>query len=251
MTVPEGIPRRPSTATLLAQRIMRDSARQGLGVGDVLPTEHEMTEHYRTGRSTVREALRLLELEGVIAFRLGPQGGPVLTEPNAGHLADTVALLMQLTDSPFRTVIEVRSAVEPMIARLTAKTVRDDTLRELRATVDTMQQLPAGDPSYWAADKCFHRIVAASSGNPLLALVVDSLLGIMDGDAVGTGYPEDRRDEILRAHEQILEALAEHDPDAAAARMLAHIKDYERYAESAFPGLLGRTVTWEPRPLGS
>lgn len=246
-----GVPRRTKSAVLLAERIIRDSGRRGLGVGDVLPTEQDMGVQYSMGRSTVREALRLLELEGVIEFRPGPRSGPVLVEPNAGHLADTVALLMQLSGSPFRTVVEARSAVEPMIARLAATQVDEKTLAELQATVDAMRRAAAADASYWENDKLFHRVVASSSGNPLLALVVDSLLGIMDGAAVGTGYPEARRAEILDAHEAILDALRSHDPAAASGRMLAHIEEYERYAERVFPELLARTVTWEPRPLVS
>ncbi len=242
-------PRRPSTALLLAQRIVRDSARQGLHVGDVLPTEHDMTEHYRTGRSSVREALRLLELEGVVAFRHGPRSGPILVEPNAGHLADTLAMLMQLSNSPFRSVVEVRSAVEPMIARLAAARLDDGALAALRANVGLMRGPSFADGSFWENDKRFHRLVATASGNPLLALVVDSLLGIMDGAAVGTGYPENRRQEILDAHIAILDALEGRDPAAASERMLEHIRGYERYAESSFPELLIETVTWEPRPL--
>lgn len=251
MHVARGAPRRPKAADLLAERIIRDASRRGLGVGDVLPTEQDMIGQYSLGRSTIREALRLLELEGVIAFRAGPRSGPVLVEPNASHLADTLALLTQLSGSPFRTVVEVRSAVEPMIAHLAATRVDDQTLAELRATVGAMRQTTGSDASYWENDKRFHRVVASSSGNPLLALVVDSLLGIMDGAAAGTGYPEARRAEILEAHEAILEALEAHDPAVASRRMRAHIEQYERYAERMFPDLLARTVTWEPRPLVS
>ena len=99
--------RPPKAAMMVAQRIVRDSLRDGLKPGDLMSPERTMLEKYQTGRGTLREALRLLEFQGVIALKPGPRGGPVLQNPDASHLASTVVLLMQINEAPFRTIVEL------------------------------------------------------------------------------------------------------------------------------------------------
>lgn len=236
------------SADLIAQRIVRDIVRGGLGVGDALPTEQQMAAGYGTGRTTVREALRMLELQGVIAFRMGPRGGPVLVEPHHGHLADTIALLMQLSKDTFRSVMEVRSTIEPMVTRLAATRMDNEALAALADSVQVMERADAEDPAFWEANRAFHHVIAAAGGNVVFEFVVGSLLSIIDSDAAGVGYPNDRRLVMLKAHRHILEALVDRDPEEAARRMTEHMQDYEHFARDEFPEMLGRTVSWRPRP---
>src|ERR1700733_6247644 len=89
--------RRPQKAAMLiAQRIVHDALREHLRPGARLPAGGLMLERYEIGRGTLREALRLLEFEGVITLKPGPKGGPILLNPAASHLASTLQLLMQL-----------------------------------------------------------------------------------------------------------------------------------------------------------
>src|ERR1700677_49000 len=106
--------------------------------GDLLPPERVMVEQYGTGRGTLREALRLLEFQGVIALKPGPGGGPILLEPDSTHLSSTIILLMELKTSPFRTIVEARTALEPMISSLAAANMDEDSLLELKRTTDQM-----------------------------------------------------------------------------------------------------------------
>src|SRR6188472_727443 len=100
---------------LIAQRIVRDIVRGEVSPGDLLPPERVMLEKYRIGRGTLREALRLLEFQGAIALKPGPGGGPILLDPDASHLASTIILLMQLQNASLRTIVEARTALEPVI----------------------------------------------------------------------------------------------------------------------------------------
>jgi GntR family transcriptional regulator, transcriptional repressor for pyruvate dehydrogenase complex len=237
--------RPPKAAMLVAQRIVRDVVRGGLRPGDLLPPERTMLEKYETGRGTLREALRLLEFQGVIALKPGPRGGPVLLDPDASHLANTVVLLMQLKEAPFRTIVEVRSALEPMISSLAAERISDESLDDLGGTIDQMRENLGDQHLFLDANKRFHDIIAWSSGNALFGYIVDSLLGIMDGTIIGIDYPSPRRAAILKAHESIYEALRARDEKESEARMRKHIDEYVRYAQRKFPEVLDQVIQWD------
>jgi len=230
---------------LVAQRIVRDVVRGGLKPGDLLPPERTMLEKYETGRGTLREALRLLEFQGVIALKPGPRGGPVLLDPDASHLANTVVLLMQLKEAPFRTIVEVRSALEPMISSLAAERISDEALDDLGGTIEQMRENLGDQHVFLDANKRFHDIIAWSSGNALFGYIVDSLLGIMDGTIIGIDYPSPRRAAILKAHESIFEAISARDEKESEARMRKHIDEYVRYAQRKFPEVLDEVIQWD------
>jgi DNA-binding FadR family transcriptional regulator len=102
--------------------------------------------------------------------------------------------------------------VEPMISRLAAVRMTDDELGELRTTVDEMRDALDDQVSFVDANKRFHDVVAWSSGNALFGYVIES-----------------------------------RDPDAAEARMRAHIQADEHYAEQTVPDLLDESIPWDQR----
>jgi DNA-binding FadR family transcriptional regulator len=230
---------------LVARRIVRDIVRRGLRPGDLLPPERSMLEQYEIARGTLREALRLLEFQGVLALKPGPGGGPVLLDPDASHLADTVVLLMQLKQSPFRTIVEVRTALEPMIAGLAARRIGTDSLTELDDTITAMRENIEDQHVFLEANKRFHDVIAWSSGNALFGFMVESLLDIMDGTLVGIDYANPGRKAILTAHERVLAAIRSGDVTASEDRMREHIDEYVRHVERKFPDVLRRVIRWD------
>jgi GntR family transcriptional regulator, transcriptional repressor for pyruvate dehydrogenase complex len=239
---------RPQKAAMLvAQRIVQDAVREHRKPGDLLLPERTMVEKYGAGRGTVREALRLLEVQGVISLKPGPRGGPVLRTPDGSHLASTVVLLMQLQGAPFRAIVEVRGALEPMISSLAAQRITPESLDELSDTIDQMHRDMDDQESFLDANRRFHDVIAGSSGNPLFGYMIESLHGILDGTALGVDYPTHRREAIVVAHEEIFEALKAGDAEASGARMRQHIEAYERYAERKFPHVMAATIPWDQR----
>lgn len=232
------------TAMLVAQRIVADINRRGNTVGDRLPSERIMLEDYDVGRGTLRESLRFLELQGVIALKPGPGGGPVVQSPDATSLATSLTLLLQFANAPFRTIAEARIGLEPMMARLAAERMSDDLLRDLRASVDTMQEHLDNQAIFLEENKHFHDVIAHGSGNAMFGHLVDALLGILDGSAIGIDYPEIRRAAVHKAHLTIYEAIAAKDPEASAEAMQDHIAQYVKYAERKFPAVLDAPIVW-------
>lgn len=238
--------RRPQkVAMLVAQQIMSDVSREKVQAGDRLPPERVMLEKYEIGRGTLREALRLLEFQGAIALRSGPGGGPILLDPDASHLGSSLLLLMQMKGAPYRTVVEVRQGIEPFTSRLAATNITDPELARLARTIEQMRTADTEGEEFFDANKEFHDVIGWSSGNALLGYFNESLMGIMDGTAIGIEYPSHRRKAIITAHERIYHALESHDPDAAEEHMRAHIDAYAELAEKRFPELLDRKILWE------
>jgi GntR family transcriptional repressor for pyruvate dehydrogenase complex len=230
---------------LVAQRIVRDIGRAGLRPGDLLPPERTMLETYETGRGTLREALRLLEFQGVIALKPGPGGGPILMNPAAAHLANTLQLLMQLNQAPYRMLLEARAALEPLLSRLAAERIDAEALAELAGSLARMREHTGDRDSFRDSSRRFHDVIAWSSGNVLFAYIVNAVLGILDGTVLGIDDPGDHHAAVLRAHEEIYAAISRHDTGAAEERMREHIESYMGHAQRKFPELLAQTVTWD------
>lgn len=232
------------TALLVAQRIVADINRRGNRAGDRLPPERVMLDEYGIGRGTLRESLRFLELQGVLALKPGPGGGPVVRQPDGSSLAIALTLLLQFENAPFRTIAESRGGLEPMTAKLAAQRMSEDALRELRACVDLMDAEIESQPVFLEENKRFHDLIAHGSGNAMFGLLIEALLDILDGSAIGIDYPDIRRRAVVKAHARILDALEARDPDAAAVSMADHIDEYLRYAERKFPEVLDAPITW-------
>jgi GntR family transcriptional repressor for pyruvate dehydrogenase complex len=241
------MPLRPQkTAMLVAQRIVADINRRGNTVGDRLPPERVMLEEYGVGRGTLRESLRFLELQGVISLKPGPGGGPVVQQPDASSLATSLTLLLQFANAPFRTIAEARIGLEPMIAQLAAERMSDVLLQDLKFSVDNMHEHLDNQSVFLEENKRFHDVIAHGSGNALFGNLIDALLGILDGSAIGIDYPEIRRAAVHKAHLKIYEAIASHDPAASAEAMNDHIQQYVKYAEKKFPEVLDAPIVWGP-----
>lgn len=247
MPITSSAQRPPKAAMLIAQRIVQDAIRAGHSEGDLLDPEKVMLEKYQIGRGTLREGLRLLEFQGVIGLKPGPGGGPVLHTPKASQLGSTLVLLMQMQSAPFRSIVEVRTAIEPVLCGLAAALITDEQLTQLRSTIDQMSSNADDLHSFIEAHKRFHDVVALSANNALFRYVVEALLSIMDGTPIGFDYPHPRREVILKAHQDIYEALEARDPDRSTERMRRHVEAYERYAEHNFPQVMADVIPWGQR----
>lgn len=234
------------TALILAQRIVRDIQKGGLAPGDKLPPERLMMEEYDAGRGTLRESLRFLELQGLLSFKPGPGGGPVVEKPGADSLAATLTLLLQFDGAPYRVIVEARSAFEPLMARLAAERITPDRLKELERSVLDMEENLDDNAAYLESNERFHDVIAWASGNSLFGFLIDVMVGSMDisGAAHGIEYPVRRRQAVLKAHRSIYEAIETGDSGLAEQSMESHIGEYVTYAMRKFPSAMDRLITW-------
>lgn len=232
-------------ATVIAQRIVLAIREGRLVPGDALPGEKEMLAAYGVGRNTLREALRVLELQGVIAMRPGRGGGPVVARPDSRHLASTLALLMQFAQTPFGSIVETRLLLEPLTAEMCAARADDDIAHELRDSVDRMAHGLEDEEIFLHENQRFHELVALGANNPIFSYLLNSLNWITDGSALGVHYPNPARKSVLVHHETVCAAIERHDPDAASAAMRAHLGDTVDYFQAKHGAVMERKLTWE------
>lgn len=242
-SVPTVMP--PKRATLIAQRIVKEIKEQRLPPGSRLPPERDMLERYGVGRNTLREALRVLELQGVLTIRPGPGGGPTITAPDSRHLASTLALLMQFADTPFRTVIETRRMWEPITARLCAQRADPSVLADLRDSVDRMGRSLDDRETFLEENRRFHGLVAWGSGNPLFGYCINSLHWITDGTVLGVDYPRRFRKLVWQAHDDVCLGIESGSGDEADKAMRKHMDDTLAYFERHYQRQMDEVLSWE------
>jgi GntR family transcriptional repressor for pyruvate dehydrogenase complex len=233
------------TAILLAQRIVAEISDGGLAPGTLLLPEREMLQRYGVARGTLREALRFLEIQGVLTIKPGPAGGPTVNMPDPRSLASAIALLLQLSDAPFSAIVEARQVFEPALAAFTARRAGADELERVRESVEAMERALGDHQAFLVENQVFHDLIAGASGNALFSLLLRSLAWITDATVLGVEYDAKRRQGILDAHRAIYEALAERDEVKAEAAMKRHMDEFARYLKRHYPRVLDRTVRWD------
>lgn len=237
--------RPPKTAMIIARRIVAEIDRQGLRSGDRLPAEKQMLDEYQVGRGTLREALRYLELSGVISLKPGPGGGPTVEKPDASNVMNSLGLVLQFEGAPVSTIVEARAGLEPLMARLAAERITDEQRDALTESVTKMGENLRDLDVFLETNKAFHDVVAWASGNVLLTCLIDAVDGICAGAAFGVEYPGHRRTAVYTAHRDIHHAILAGNGAAAEAAMRAHALDLTEYLQKKFPGVLAKPITWD------
>lgn len=233
------------TATLLAQRIVGEIADEGLAPGTPLLSEKDMLERYEVARGTLREALRFLEIQGVISIKTGPGGGPIVAEPGSRHLASNLAMVLQLNGAPFSAVLEARTTLEPTLAARAAENITKQQLEELERSMERMRENIDDPAVFLEENETFHAIVAAASDNAVFASVMSALHWIIDGTRLGVEYETAQRKSVLKEHQRIYERIAARDAAGAEGAMASHIGDFARFLAKRYPTIVDAPIRWD------
>jgi DNA-binding FadR family transcriptional regulator len=227
---------------VLAREIVQTMYDQKMQPGDRYLSEAEAIRHHKVGRGTYREALRFLELQGVIVMRSGPGGGPEIKQPGWPHLASTIALLLQFAEAPVRTILEARIAIEPGMAEMAAANATEDEIDEMARDLDAMEVEVGNFRRFSESYLDFWQRLAASSHNALLAYLSPALRAIVNSP----GYVPDEpyRLELLRRLRSVHAAVADHDGTAAADAMKDLEVEFHRRLTAGYPRQVERVVAW-------
>jgi GntR family transcriptional regulator, transcriptional repressor for pyruvate dehydrogenase complex len=241
---PPLIDRAIKTSERIAAAIVSEIISLELKPGDRLPNEAAMVEQFRVGRGSLREALRILEVHGLISLRSGPGGGPEVIAVNPRDVARTFSLYLHLSRATIRELTEARLFLEPMIARMAAETREPGGMKRLQEALDYEASIPKGDPRYIFAGNNFHYVLATMSGNAVIDLMATALKELYTSRVVGGGLVNDLDQEKLRGdHRKIGMAIIEGDPEKAERLARQHTQYYLGKVVR-IPGFAESTITW-------
>ncbi|KAA9089126.1 FadR/GntR family transcriptional regulator [Microbacterium radiodurans] len=210
----------PSLADSLSMSLERLVLEGGLRDGDRLPPERDLAVQLGVSRGSLREALRALELRGLLERT--PGRGTIVRDATRSAHADVLVSGLALHTDDFMQALEVRACIEPPMAARAAQRATDLDIAQLRRILDDMaRDIDAAEFS--RLDRLFHRAIAQYTYNPLLVRLLDRVSEILDVTRSQLPINRATRRRALADHRAILDAVASHDPDAASAAAAAHI----------------------------
>jgi DNA-binding FadR family transcriptional regulator len=229
-------------AVRIARKLVSEIRRRRLRPGTPLPAEHQMVEELGVARATVREALRFLELQGALRIKAGPGGGPVVSAPGADHLASVLSLHLQFADASFRSVLEARCSIYPVLAAEAAANASREDIATLHESIARMHVV-VHDPDLFRDEaRRFMNLIASASGNRVLSILVEALHR-MSGES-NTAWDEKQRRSALRSYEKVIRAIEHGEADDARSIMAKSLGAALGHWERTAPEDLKQPVAW-------
>jgi GntR family transcriptional repressor for pyruvate dehydrogenase complex len=227
----------------IARQIVDYIIAEDLAEGTMLPVESELVDRLQVGRTTLREALLLLETWGVITIKAGRNGGPVVRRLGREGLQEALSLQLHFAGASLQDIIEARAAVEPMSARLAAARMKAEEIEALEASVARMRENLDSKPIFLEENRRFHSIIAESTRSVVLHAFIDTIKTISDGAVVGVEYSKSLREAVADAHERITVAIKAGEEEVAEYEMRHHIEEARAYWEK-LGGIIDRPIHW-------
>lgn len=223
-------PRR-SRPVRVADEIKQWVVERDLKAGDKLPNEGEMIEQFGVSKGTVREALRILEAQGLIVTKTGPGGGSIVGEVSTERARSLLANYFYFQDLSVADIYQMRKVLEPELAASLAGHLSENQLAELH---DLALRHP--EPATSAEEEkqqhitslVFHARLSDFAGNRLLGFVIGFMAQALTDLTVYRRLYDPPNVELWRKgreHQlQLVEALQQGDPDRARDIMFSHMQ---------------------------
>lgn len=234
------------TAETVARDIVRDIVTQGLRRGDRLPPESAMLRQYGVSRESLREGLRLLEVQGLINIRRGPGGGPIVGSVNPANLGRVSSLYYEFAGGTYAELFEAWVILDPILAERAARHEDRDAARAAMApfTGDDIDEAGEELPQFVRAHAEFHAVVAQLSRNRVLELLLPTVGLILTHHIIGQFDPREIQSDIDRDHAAIARAIAAGHAQKARNLMEEHIGSIAGFYQDLLGDKVHDFVDW-------
>ncbi len=209
----------------VAQQIHQLIADGALKPGDMLPPERELAERFRVSRSSVRDAIRALELIGLVVPRQGE--GTIVADVSPDALVAPLRSVLVRRREFIAELIDVRKMLEPPLAARAAQHATDEEIARLEAILDRQRVKMMRGESTVEEDTEFHYAVALAARNTVLQKVLDVLMDLLRESRTRSLQVEGRLQRSFAGHRRVLDAIRRHDPAAAERAVRQHLGEIE------------------------
>lgn len=244
-------PRRRNRPLAVADSLKEWIVEHGLQPGARLPQEHDLIAELGVAKSTVREAIKLLEAQGLVRTRTGPGGGAFITEVSAGHATALLANHFFFKQPSIADIYQMRIALEPLLVRELCAHITDDDIGMLRHRMSAYTKRPSTieeEHEQRVAELEFHEQLAALSRNPILGFTCSFLIRLLKDLAVCRRIYDRPNPELRESgvsyQESLIAALLSRDREKAVKVMQAHMRTAQRI-------MLGQEAKLARRFLGT
>ena len=217
----------PKASDVLADELRERILNGEFAEGDALPPERELQAQTRMSRATVREALRILQVQGLVRVKAGRAGGTFVQLPGRDAVAKSVSLLIRGQQFRLSDLLETREAIEPFCARMAARNRTDADLERMDQANEALADETSALAKFLQANVDWHLAVAIASHNELLAGLMTALSRAIYTSTENERFVDEKvRRDTVKAHRSITKAVRAQDADAAVRRMTRHVYAY-------------------------
>ncbi len=210
---------------LLILRFQEMLSQGVLRPGTKLPAERELAAHFKVARSSLRQALKVLEMMGVITQRIGD--GSYLNQDASSVLSVPMEFLFLLDGISVEELAELRILIEPPLAAKAAERANAGDIALLRQSVKDLENSKHDRVKLISSDLKFHKVIFEASGNRLMGRLFHTVHRAMLDMMMFTSQVVDL-EHTVAFHKPILAAIERRDPDQAAKLMSDHMHDAAR-----------------------
>ena len=189
--------------------------------GDRLPSERVLAEQFQVSRSSVREAIRSLELQGLVVSKRG--SGTFINTDNLESMAALIASTLSAGNGALKHIFEMRHILEPQIAALAAQRADQEQIHEMERILETQSEEIRNGRTGADADTAFHFSLAAATQNSALMKLVSAVEDILHRSRHRSFQEPGRPQRSLESHRNILKMVQLGDADGARRAMEHHL----------------------------
>lgn len=225
---------------LIVEQIRRLIIDGRLARGERLPSERDLAERFKVSRVTVRDALRILEAQGLLEIRVGASGGAFVTVPTAAVVGEGIATMLLMSSIGPDEVAEARLLMELGTVALAIQRATEDDIARLREVCDRSEALLAAGDYDVALSAEFHALLALAAHNGAVLMMTESFRGPLSMHAARSREPaEQSHAHSVAEHIAIADAVADRDLTRARTAMTEHLLRDTELVPSGLMALYG------------
>ncbi len=200
--------------------------------GDRLPSEKELTEQFGVSRITVRDAMRVLESQGLVEIKVGSGGGAFVASPSSEPVTQVLTDMLRLQGITVRELVEARLVIETSIVTFAAERATCEDLDAMRRAIDAARLArAAGETRFTQTSVNFHIALARAAKNQVLFFTVSSFRTPFYETLDKLSPDDSMAEQAIEDHQKLLDAIAAHDTERARQVMRDHLSYFQRRSE--------------------